>query len=89
MAEIDGKAVTERVYVDRYWPTYIRTIPSYPLTTWTTTTCGASGAVGAASSAYSLAQNASNQIGSGGVAFNSCQAMAALGRAEAASMENA
>lgn len=83
VAEIDGKPVTERVYVDRYWPTYVKTYPSYT-PTWVTTTCG----VGSASGGYStMAQNASYQAGAGtAVAFNSTQAMADLGRAEAASL---
>lgn len=84
VAEIDGKPVTERIYVDRYWPTYVR--PSYPITTWTT--CGGVGtSTGAvASTTYSLPLNASNQIGSGGAAFNSMQAMNELGRADAAAL---
>jgi len=47
VAEIDGKSVTERVYVDRYWPTYVKTYPSYPITTFTT--CGGVGATTIAS----------------------------------------
>jgi hypothetical protein len=83
VAEIDGKAVTERVYVDRYYPTYIKTYPSGPY--WAS--CGSIstgiGAIGGATGqSFSLASG-SNQIGSGGPAFNSMQAMTDLGRAEA------
>jgi hypothetical protein len=87
VAEIDGKPVTERVYVDRYWPTYSRTIPSYPITTWTNSGgIGTSTGTVASGTSYSLAQNASSQIGSGGAAFNSMQAMNELGRADAAAL---
>lgn len=82
VAEIDGKPITERIYVDRYWPTYVKTYPSYPLyATCTTTAAGIGGG-----SSYSLTNNASNQIGSGGAVFNSMQAMNDLGRADAAAL---
>jgi hypothetical protein len=78
VAEIDGKAVTERVYVDRYWPTYVKTYPMYS-PTWTTTTCGG---VGAASSGTSY--NTTTVLPQNGLqVFNSTLAMADLGRAEA------
>ena len=84
VAEIDGKPVTERVDVDRYWPTYQRyatlTIPNQPM--WTTY-CGSSsgvstttGSLGSAATSNAVSYNA----------FNSSQAMADLGRAEAASL---
>jgi hypothetical protein len=85
VAEIDGKPVTERVYVDRYWPTYIRTVPSYPITTFTAT-CGGIGTAVGGSASSSMYQNGLNQL-TNGTAFNSTQAMNQLGRAEAASME--
>lgn len=77
VAEIDGKPVTEKVYVDRYWPTYVKTYPSYPVTTFTTT-CGGAGVGAVAGNSYSLA------LGNSSIsAFNSTKAMLALGRAEA------
>jgi hypothetical protein len=82
VAEIDGKPVTERVYVDRYWPTYIRTVPSYPITTFTTTCGGIGAASGGLAAMY---QNASNHL-SNATPFNSTQAMNQLGRAEAATL---
>lgn len=80
VAEIDGKPVTERVYVDRYWPTYVKTYPSWS-PTYTTTTCGGTGVGAVAGDSYSLALG-QNSIST----FNSSQAMAELGRAEAASL---
>ena len=83
VAEIDGKPVTHTVYLDRY-------IPSVPPNYWywsnryglsgSATTCIPTANIGAASG------NACGAIGSGGMAFNSLQAMSALGRAEAAEM---
>jgi hypothetical protein len=75
VAEIDGKPVTERVYVDRYWPAYVKTYPSYPTTTFTTT-CGGVGAATTGDS-YSLALGRSSIT-----SFNSSQAMGRLGYAE-------
>lgn len=84
VGEIDGKAVTERVYVDRYihryWPT------------WTTFT--ATGDVIPCdhhSVYYSNLQNlqgvgSANSAGVGSASFNGLTAMNALGRAEAASL---
>lgn len=92
VAEIDGKPVTERVYVDRYVPQY----PYYPRPYWQYLGQGACGATNSytANATGALAQNASqqyaaaannisNQIGSNSLAFNSLQAMTDLGRAEA------
>ncbi len=33
VAEIDGKAITERVFIDRYWPHYIYQSSTVPFTT--------------------------------------------------------
>lgn len=77
VAEIDGKAITEKVYVDRYWPTYVKTYPSYPVTTFTTT-CGGAGVGAVTGASYSLAVGQSSIA-----AFNSSQAMLELGRADA------
>ncbi len=78
VAEIDGMPVTERIYVDRYWP-YYGTLgtasTSTPVRTWTT-------------SGISLLAGSNNMVATpcSGTAFNSSQAMADLGRAEAASL---
>lgn len=77
VAEIDGKPVTERIYLDRYWPRYER----YPYWTYLSdgggsiTKCSA-GAVSGTS--YNLA--ASN------AQFSSTNAMNALGRNEASAL---
>lgn len=79
VAEIDGKPVTERIYVDRYLPSY----PSYPY--WTRYV----GGIGAADPRiiYSAGQSAvSNTARALPVTFNSSLAMADLGRAEAQSL---
>lgn len=93
VAEIDGKAVTQTVYLDRYWPTYVRTYP-HIIPNWATTYCGpattgvvsntyAGNAVGQAQCANNLASLGQNyqQVANN---FNSLQAMTDLGRAEAA-----
>lgn len=67
VAEIDGKAVTERVYVDRYYPQYIP--PAYPY-------YQRFGQV-------SINVGASGCSSSSGLMFNATQAMADLGRLEA------
>lgn len=79
VAEIDGKPVTERVFVDRYWPTRYHEYRPY----WAYSSAGgvascALNAVGANSASNNLAayQNASQS-------FNSSAAMLALGRADA------
>jgi hypothetical protein len=78
VAEIDGKPITERVYVDRYWPTYYPTYTRWPsgsaigVSTCTTNSVG-----------VNAVSNMAGQIGTGGVSFNSMQAMSDLGRAEA------
>jgi hypothetical protein len=84
VADIDGKALTERVYVDRYWPTHLR-LPYWTTYYGTTGGCGAVSGNSTLSNASSQYQGA---IGSGGVGstFNSSHAMAELGRAEAATI---
>jgi len=78
VAEIDGKPITHTVYVDRY----VRPYWTY-LGGGVCTTGGISS--GATGGSYAPAlTNCSNQIGSVGAAFNSSQAMADLGRYEAA-----
>ncbi len=78
VAEIDGKPVTERVYVDRYYPTYIKTFPGvYP--NWYTTYCGAATGIGSLASGQSQISNNTAAIPA---TFNSSYAMLELGRAE-------
>lgn len=74
VAEIDGKPVTERVFVDRYWP-----YPYYPYTSsgirWTTPVCTTPICYG------------SNSLGSvSSVTFDSNTAMYASGKADALSI---
>lgn len=91
VSEIDGKAITHTVYVDRY----VRQYPYYPswqqmLGTGVCTNHTLSAATGnlsnlqSAANQYASAQAVSNQVG-----FNSMTAMANLGRAEAANMNAA
>lgn len=91
VAEIDGKPVTERVFVDRYWPTPYREYRPY----WAQySSAGLSGlctnSVNASSNNLSAAgalyQNAANQMNQG--SFDSGQAMLALGRADAEKLKN-
>lgn len=90
VAEIDGKPVTERVYVDRYWPSamaynghpYLR--PYW----YSTCTSSAAGLASNATAQYQGQASAHNSISNnlsaiGGAVFNSMQAMSDLGRAEA------
>lgn len=70
VAEIDGKSVTERVYVDRYWPLYNRSVNPHH---WTY--LSASG-VGTAQACGPLGAVA-------GTSYNAMTAMNALGRNEA------
>lgn len=84
VAEIDGKSVTERVFVDRYWPTYVNQYPPYRPPYWTTycasNTSNTSGS-GGGSATLGLAAMVSNNVG-----FNSSAAMLQLGRADAKSL---
>jgi hypothetical protein len=80
VAEIDGKPVTERHYVDRYWPTYVRTYPQI-VPQWTTY-CGVASGAGVTTNTTTVGLAASN-IPNNALSFNSSQAMADLGRAEA------
>jgi hypothetical protein len=76
VGEIDGRAVTERVYVDRYWPPY----RPYPYT-WTigSPTYSNAASVGQISGpSYSSAGDAAVSS-----TFDSAVAMKALGAAEA------
>jgi len=79
VAEIDGSPITERVFVDRYWPT---SYPVYPApiywankyATYCLSNQG-SHAINASVGDFNLPQSQS---------FNSTSAMYALGKAEAA-----
>lgn len=75
VAEIDGQPVTERIYVDRYWPTIYPVYQTYPR--YFTTYC--SGVSGSPSNV--ALQNA--------VGFNSLDAMTDLGRVEASNIAGA
>lgn len=83
VAEIDGKPVTQTVYLDRYVNPYV-----YPRV-WggivgngmTIMPCSTSTATGTSNAMGPTVSN--NMIGSGGPAFNSLQAMTDLGRADA------
>jgi len=85
VAEIDGAPVTERIYIDRYWPTYTYRYWGYPFT-WGAETIGGAAATGGMTSmgtAYGYCAPQSkgdNQT----VTFDSSLAMYNLGRAEAA-----
>lgn len=83
VAEIDGKPVTERVFIDRYYP-------SYPRQYWTTwTTYNSAGSVGlmscnsASSPREQMAAALATPNNLGGGVFNASAAMADLGRADA------
>lgn len=85
VAEIDGKPVTERVFVDRYWPTHVQQYPYRTASYWPYLGIGASnaGVVGlnqthAYNATYQDAGNKMNQW-----SFDSGQAMLALGRGDA------
>ncbi len=88
VAEIDGKPVTERHYIDRYWPQYLpyltyisRTYPTYTTTgvQGQSNLSGCSNQVSSAGNQYSLSQLGQN--------FSSTTAMYALGKADAESIK--
>jgi hypothetical protein len=79
VAEIDGKPVTERVYVDRYLPG----LPVYPYYPYRHYLSGLG--VGGLTAGQSMVSNATPAIP---VTFNSAQAMGDLGRAEASGLAN-
>lgn len=87
VAEIDGKPVTERVFVDRYWP-ILNQYPYRQAPYWQYLGIGVSNH-SVAGSALGQAQscNAQYQAGSNNIvnntAFNSGAAMLELGRADA------
>lgn len=82
VAEIDGKPITERIYVDRYLPSYPYWYQRYGAAGSATTSLASSNLPQQYAQAVG-ANNLSNRIGSGGAGYNSLHAMHALGRAEA------
>jgi len=79
--EIDGTPITEKIYVDRYYPTY----PYYPYYynhPWNVLYCGGtkgfSSGLEGCSAQYLTSQNNLNT----NEVFDSCQAMYTLGKAE-------
>ncbi len=88
VAEIDGKPVTERIYLDRYWPQYV---PVYGRPYWAAYGSGLSAAGicnNSASARYANATNNMSQQSAQGSAYNSGQAMLALGRADAKALDS-
>ena len=88
VAEIDGKPVTERVFVDRYWPPYQK--PYFDPYYWRYGGYTAGATVCGQINQANLAQDYQNnlkeyQLGQS-AAYNSTNAMNALGRAEAQAM---
>lgn len=84
VAEIDGKPVTERVFVDRYWPHYY---PYYPY--WSTQGFSISNTVGhnaVGQNAVSVNATSMWEAPDNMASFNSADAMLALGRADAQSL---
>jgi len=87
VAEIDGNPVTECIYVDRYWPTSYPLYPTYPrwhlgsavgVSTYTADIVGLN-----LQNAQAASCNAVGNSQAVGTMFNSLQAMAELGRADA------
>lgn len=94
VSEIDGKAITERVYVDRYWPAYPG-IYHQPRPYYGTSVQGLSGqsvvcnnTLGSATVPLSGGDPGMHSHGGTVAAYNSLQAMNALGKAEAKAFEN-
>jgi len=85
VAEIDGKPVTERVYVDRYWPTYSYPVRRFGDPIWLTCNTTAGVGVGATSSGL----NTHNSYQSAVSLYNSHDAMNALGKSEALELKAA
>ena len=88
--EIDGRAVTERVFIDRYnpWKTYppYITFIGNTLNDGHTVQCNNAAAQGAAQSWQGLASIAQNTVSASGSTFDSHTAMYALGRTDADSV---
>ncbi len=84
VGEIDGKPVTERIFVDRYYPLYQRHWDYRPY--WSTYSANAVGlnttTLNCSTHAVGMTSNAVNQYRQA-TAFDSVGAMADLGRADA------
>lgn len=80
VAEIDGKPVTERVFIDRYWPTYypywISPVHT-PYYTSPTITCGSAVQSG---TSYNVLSNIGQNSALG--TYDSTQAMYTAGKAD-------
>lgn len=81
VAEIDGKRVTETVYIDRY----VRPYPYWQYLGHGVCSGSTGNAIGS-NKTESYSWSAAGKIGSGGASFNSLQAMTDLGRVEAQSI---
>jgi hypothetical protein len=79
VGEIDGKPVTERVFIDRYYPQYMPYYRSYGL--YGTGACNTMSTLNAVGQNLSAASNNMNVLTAG--SFSSANAMADLGRADA------
>lgn len=81
VAEIDGRPVTERIYLDRYWPA--PTQPWWRLTSYGPPT--AAGGYTAPTTGTVFNGTVSNTVANAGYqgSFNSSAAMLALGRSDA------
>lgn len=90
VAQIDGLTITERIFVDRWWP-LVRPAPYYSYPQWsclgstTKIDCCVSGGVGVGSAGYNtnMNLNADDEIN---CTFSPVVAMVTLGRAEAAAL---
>lgn len=87
VAEIDGKMVTEKVYVDRYLPSYINYPPIYVQPYYWRGTL-ANNITSAAQIGSFNVQNCITSISSDAQSFDSLSAMNALGHADAASLNS-
>lgn len=83
VAEIDGKPITERVFIDRYWSHYY---PSNPWSPWAY--CGGGVGAGAASIGCNSVTLATSNSGAQ-QQYSASNAMYALGKADAQSMSAA
>ena len=85
VAEIDGKPVTERIYIDRYLPymrPWVSSSPYYPGWYYSGISAGNLSGV----STNQMAQHQQGQQSALNPNYNSTNAMNALGRAEAQAM---
>ena len=82
VAEIDGKPVTDRVYIDRYYRQYWTQPSIYPTYPYQTVWGSAVGLGSLGQNSNALAVSNMNALG-GNASFDSGVAMSALGRADA------